>query len=138
MARILRKTRSVKELQKLVMMMATCLKALAWSFLFCFGFMTLWAMLLVEFVHPIIEQLYEKGVDFEGCQDCRKAAASVMRANLLLFKTVIAGDSWGQIAVPVIEQYPATAIIFCGSLLTLIFGVLNMVIAAAQLINAGA
>ena len=54
-ARILRKTRSVKELQKLVMMMATCLKALAWSFLFCFGFMTLWAMLLVEFVHPIIE-----------------------------------------------------------------------------------
>ena len=24
-------------------------------------------------------------------------------ANLLLFKTVIAGDSWGRIAVPVIE-----------------------------------
>ena len=56
-----------------------------------------------------------------------------MRANLLLFKTVITGDSWGQIAVPVIEQYPATAIIFCGSLLTLIFGVLNMVIAATRL-----
>ena len=26
---------------------------------------------------------------------------------------VIAGDSWGKIAVPVIEHYPATAIIFC-------------------------
>ena len=26
---------------------------------------------------------------------------------------VIAGDSWGRIAVPVIEFYPATAIIFC-------------------------
>ncbi len=27
-----------------------------------------------------------------------------MGANLLLFKTVIAGDSWGTIAVPVIEN----------------------------------
>lgn len=27
-----------------------------------------------------------------------------MHANLLLFKTVIAGDSWGKIAVPVIEM----------------------------------
>ncbi|CAK8991513.1 Calcium-dependent protein kinase 1, partial [Durusdinium trenchii] len=53
----------------------------------------------------------------------------VMVANLLLFKTVIAGDSWGEIAVPVIEQYPATALIFMGSLLTLVFGVLNLIVA---------
>eukprot|EP00435_Cladocopium_sp_Y103_P041717 s1365_g11.t1 len=46
----------------------------------------------------------------------------VMDANLLLFKTVIAGDGWGTIAVPVIEAYPATAVIFVGSLLTLVFG----------------
>ena len=50
-----------------------------------------------------------------------------MNANLLLFKTVIAGDSWGEIAVPVIEQHPATAVIFMGSLLTLVFGVLNLI-----------
>ena len=37
-----------------------------------------------------------------------------MDANLLLFKTVIAGDSWGEIAVPVIQEHPATAIIFAG------------------------
>ena len=30
--------------------------------------------------------------------------AEVMDANLLLFKTVIAGDSWGEVAVPVIEE----------------------------------
>jgi hypothetical protein len=54
-----------------------------------------------------------------------------MNANLLLFKTVIAGDSWGLIAVPVIEHYPATALLFMGSLLTLVFGVLNLIVAAA-------
>eukprot|EP00438_Fugacium_kawagutii_P001782 Skav235961 [mRNA] locus=scaffold592:76384:84416:- [translate_table: standard] len=43
------------------------------------------------------------------------ATMMVMDAELLLFKTVIAGDSWGEIAVPVIEQYPATAFIFMGS-----------------------
>eukprot|EP00913_Durusdinium_trenchii_P014990 g14061.t1 len=43
--------------------------------------------------------------------------------------TVIAGDSWGLIAVPVIQEFPATAILFCGSLLTLVFGVLNLIVA---------
>lgn len=55
--------------------------------------------------------------------------SSVMQANLLLTKTVIAGDSWGEIAVPVIQEHPATAIIFIGSLLTLVFGVLNIIVA---------
>ena len=52
-----------------------------------------------------------------------------MDANLLLFKTVIAGDSWGQIAVPVMREHPATGVIFVGSLLTIVFGVLNLIAA---------
>lgn len=32
------------------------------------------------------------------------ASMLVDKANLLLFKTVIAGDSWGRIAVPVIQS----------------------------------
>ena len=52
-----------------------------------------------------------------------------MSANLLLFKTVIAGDGWGDVAVPIIEHSPWTALIFVGSLLTLVFGVLNIIIA---------
>eukprot|EP00438_Fugacium_kawagutii_P012977 Skav230928 [mRNA] locus=scaffold2774:25253:33354:- [translate_table: standard] len=52
-----------------------------------------------------------------------------MNANLLLFKTVVAGDSWGQIAIPVIEHSPGTVFIFMGSLVTLVFGVLNVIVA---------
>jgi len=65
----------------------------------------------------------------QDCSECLSATSSVMRANLLLFKTVIAGDSWGQLAVPVIEYSPATMLIFCGSLMTVVFGVLNMIVA---------
>lgn len=123
--RLLRKTRALRELQKLVTMMATCLKALVWSSVFCFFIMSVWAMFMVEVVHPIIS---EPGL-FDDCVQCQTAAGSVMNANLLLFKTVIAGDSWGLIAVPVIQAYPATAFIFIGSQVTLVFGVLNLIVA---------
>jgi len=130
LSRLLRKTRALRELQKLVRMMATCLKALFWSFVFCFMIMTVWAMLIVEWIYPCIESMYENTDVFLDCGEyCLQATSSVMYANLLLFKTVIAGDSWGLIAVPVIQQHPATAIIFMGSLLTLVFGVLNLIVA---------
>lgn len=127
---LLRKTRALRELQKLVTMMSTCLKALAWSFIFCFVVMTIWAMLMVEIIFPLIQEMHRRDPEiFEECPQCLRATSSVMDANLLLFKRVIAGDSWGTIAVPVIEAYPATAIIFVGSLLTLVFGVLNLIVA---------
>jgi len=127
--RLLRKTRSLKELQRLATMMSTCFKALVWSFLLCFVVMTLWAMLMVELIHPMIRELHEKEDLFMDCPACREATSSVMRANLLLFQTVIAGDSWGAIAVPVIEARPEAAIIFMGSQLILVFGVLNLIVA---------
>ena len=37
------------------MMMATCLRTLLWSFMLCFVVMTVWAMLMVEVVHPVLE-----------------------------------------------------------------------------------
>ncbi|CAK9002187.1 unnamed protein product [Durusdinium trenchii] len=126
---LLRKTRALRELQKLVTMMSTCLKALAWSFIFCFVIMTIWAMLIVEMINPLVQEIHAKYDTFQDCEQCLRATSSVMDANLLLFKTVIAGDSWGTIAVPVIEAYPPTAIIFVGSLLTLVFGVLNLIVA---------
>lgn len=91
--------------------------------------MTVWAMLMVEFIYPLILELSEDGT-FGNCPQCTRATSSVMSANVLLFKTVIAGDSWGEIAVPVIEKFPWTAIVFMGSLLTLVFGVLNLIVAA--------
>jgi hypothetical protein len=52
-----------------------------------FAFMTLWAMLMVEFVQPLMEQMFRDGRAFQDCQECAEQASSVMRANLLLFKT---------------------------------------------------
>ncbi|CAE7236582.1 Cacna1c, partial [Symbiodinium microadriaticum] len=128
--RLFKRIRALRELQKLVTMMATCLRTLVWSFLLCFVIMLIWAMLLVEVVHPIIQDMVEDGHEIiSNCPYCRTSTSSVMEAALLLFKTVIAGDSWGQVAVPVILRNPETAFIFVGSLLSLVFGVLNIIVA---------
>ncbi|CAE7327902.1 Cacna1c, partial [Symbiodinium necroappetens] len=125
-----RRIRALRELQKLVTMMATCLRTLAWSFLLCFVIMTIWAMLLVEIVYPIVQDMMTEGdATILDCAYCQISTSSVMEATLLLFKTVIAGDSWGRLAVPIIQRSPATAIIFVGSLLSLVFGVLNIIVA---------
>ncbi|CAE7574100.1 Cacna1h [Symbiodinium natans] len=126
--KLFRRFSYLKELRKLLSMATSCMRTLCWSFLFCFMVMTIWAMLMVDLVQPLILELGKAG-EFNDCEQCLRAAASVMNANLLLFKTVIAGDGWGKIAVPVIEAYPATAVIFVGSLLTLVFGVLNLIVA---------
>ena len=130
--KLLRKVKSLRELQKLVKMMHTCIKALFWSFIFCFVVMTIWAMLIVEWIDPYVRDMVEEGL-FEECGVfCETATTSVMKANLLLFKTVIAGDSWGQMAVPVILMHPETAVIFMGSSLTVVFGVLNLIVAVVD------
>eukprot|EP00930_Biecheleria_cincta_P006997 TRINITY_DN108134_c0_g1_i1.p1 TRINITY_DN108134_c0_g1~~TRINITY_DN108134_c0_g1_i1.p1 ORF type:complete len:432 (+),score=77.71 TRINITY_DN108134_c0_g1_i1:35-1297(+) len=90
--------------------------------------MTVWSMLAVEFIHPLVARLVEKG-EFSDCLRCQTSMSSVMRSNLLLFQTAITGDSWGQVAIPVIESHPYTAIIFMGAQVTLVFGVLNLVVA---------
>ena len=128
--RLLKRVRTLKELHKLATMMATCMRTLLWCFLLCFIVMTGWAMLLVEVVDPIVKEMVMGDENtFHNCNHCLSSTTSVMEANLLLFKTVIAGDSWGVLAVPIITQHPATAIIFIGSQLTIVFGVVNLIVA---------
>ena len=87
--------------------------------------MTVWAMLIVEVVNPKIQEMPDSF--FDACDECEYLTTSVMHANLLLFKTVIAGDSWGELAVPVILAAPETSIILIGAFLTIVFGVLNLI-----------
>ena len=77
---LLRKSRSLKELQKLVIMLTTCMKALAWSFLFCFVIMTIWAMMIVEIVHPHVKEMYLTEDVFADCADCLQATESLGRS----------------------------------------------------------
>jgi len=74
----------VKELRRLVQMMMTCAKTLFWSFLMCFLVMSIWGVMAVELVHPVAQELAEKGT-WGDCERCGRAFESVLAANLTFF-----------------------------------------------------
>lgn len=119
---------ALKELRKLLEMMTSCMKTLFWSFLLCFMVMSIWSIIAVELLSDIVQSMREEGY-WSDCEECKRYFSSVMHCNLFFFQTIIAGDSWGKISVPVTERHPWAGIIFCGALLTIIFGVLNLVVA---------
>ncbi|CAE8615002.1 unnamed protein product [Polarella glacialis] len=128
MLKISRKWSLLKDLWKLVKMTQACIKMLFWSFVFCFMVMTCWSMIAVELLNPLVIKLANDGA-WPDCPQCSQSFQTVMDANLTFFKTIVAGDSWGLIAMPMITANPWTAIIFVGSLLTIVFGVLNLIVA---------
>eukprot|EP00445_Apocalathium_hangoei_P090518 CAMPEP_0204247638 /NCGR_PEP_ID=MMETSP0361-20130328/98753_1 /ASSEMBLY_ACC=CAM_ASM_000343 /TAXON_ID=268821 /ORGANISM="Scrippsiella Hangoei, Strain SHTV-5" /LENGTH=730 /DNA_ID=CAMNT_0051220881 /DNA_START=21 /DNA_END=2212 /DNA_ORIENTATION=- len=126
--RVLQLFTFLKELRRLIQMMGGCFKTLFWSSSLLFLLMTIWAVIAVELINPTVQEIADEG-GWQGCERCRRSFASVFMADITLFQTVVAGDSWGYIAIPVIEKNPPTAIIFIGALMTLVFGVLNLIVA---------
>eukprot|EP00931_Biecheleriopsis_adriatica_P053500 TRINITY_DN31328_c0_g1_i1.p1 TRINITY_DN31328_c0_g1~~TRINITY_DN31328_c0_g1_i1.p1 ORF type:complete len:641 (-),score=135.10 TRINITY_DN31328_c0_g1_i1:53-1975(-) len=127
-SRLCHKFKVLKEIRRMVQMFGTCFKTLCWAFVFCFAYTTVWAMVLVELVDPLMPELAGSGA-WPGCDRCAHSFSSVMMANLTLFQMVVVGDSWSLHATPVIEAHPWTAVIFVGATLTLVLGVLNLVVA---------
>jgi len=66
---------------------------------------------------------------FDDCRDCTESFHTVGDAMLTLVKTILAGDSWGQIAVPTMQVAPWTSVFFLSSLVSVQLGMLNLVLA---------
>lgn len=128
LVKLLRKVTFFQELQKLIQMAVSSMRTIFWAMTLCFALLTVWAMICVELVDPIVQQVYDAG-GFGDCHWCGDSMQSVMRANLTLFQTSIALDGWGDLAIPVIVAQPWTAIVFVGSLVTNVFGILNLIMA---------
>eukprot|EP00929_Paragymnodinium_shiwhaense_P117455 TRINITY_DN8805_c0_g3_i1.p1 TRINITY_DN8805_c0_g3~~TRINITY_DN8805_c0_g3_i1.p1 ORF type:complete len:676 (+),score=125.28 TRINITY_DN8805_c0_g3_i1:51-2078(+) len=131
MLRLVRVTKllaGLKELRLLVQLVATCGKTMFWSFLLSLLVMSMWALLAVELVHPVAQRLAERGT-WADCARCDRAFESVMASNLTFWQTILAGDSWGLLALPIMEEEPSTAIVFCGCLLSLTYGIMQLITA---------
>eukprot|EP00930_Biecheleria_cincta_P025357 TRINITY_DN18066_c0_g1_i1.p1 TRINITY_DN18066_c0_g1~~TRINITY_DN18066_c0_g1_i1.p1 ORF type:complete len:590 (+),score=100.42 TRINITY_DN18066_c0_g1_i1:45-1814(+) len=127
--KLLRKLSMLQEVRKIMILAATCFKTLGWLALFCYIVMTSFAMLSVEFIGPLVKEMVASGT-LDACGDpCAQSMKSVTIATLYFFKTAIASDGWADLAWPMIEKAPWTALVFISSILILMFGFLNLVIA---------
>lgn len=131
LVQVLPRFRFLRDLNRLIYMTSSCVNTLAWSFLLTLFLMTFWAAVAVTCLNHRVHLLAQgEGVStWVHCERCQRSFATVMDANLTLFQTIIGGDSWGLVAIPVIEEHPWAAIIFIGGLLTMVFGVLNLIVA---------
>lgn len=127
MLRLIRLFSCLNELRRLLMMMSSCFRTVFWSFALLFFLMTVWAVVYVELINPYVKELAAQGM-WSDCSRCHQAFSSVFMANLTLFSTIVAGDSWGQVALPIMELQPWTAFIFVPSMMSLVYGILHLIV----------
>jgi len=126
-ARFLRFIRILKRFPTLCNMVGGfvgAMHAMAWGILMILLLLVAWSLFAVEFIHPI-----NKRVNAEADVRCANAFQSVLSSTLLFFQTLVAGDSWGACAIPIIEEEPWTYGLFAGALVTVQLGFTNLVLA---------
>jgi len=130
MLRLLRAARviiSFKELYSLICGLSSCLRTLFWAAGLVFLLLTMWSILSVEYLHPLIRKLAEEGY-YHDCSYCADAFKDIMNANLTLFQ-IVSGDGWGELSRPLIIHHPWTAAVIVGIIFTMVFGMLNLITA---------
>merc|ERR1719343_173040 len=105
---------------------AGAMQAMIWGLLLILLLLGIWSLLAVELLGPISRELWTEG---GRDQWCGEAFQTVARSTLLFFQTLVAGDSWGECAIPIINQEPLTYIIFSIALVTVQLGFTNLILA---------
>lgn len=132
MVRLLRLTRiliAFRELYCLICGISNCMKTLMWASGLILLTLTVWSIIAVEFMNPLMASITREGHYDVTCGWCPTAFRSVMLSNLTFFQ-IISGDGWSGLARPIIEAHPWTAGIFLSVIFMVVFGLLNLVIAA--------
>jgi len=122
--RVLRIFIAFRELYLLITGLWGAMKTIAWGGLMLFSMLTLWSIVVVDFIHP-----WNTMINYEDCDRCHSGFQSVMESSLTLFQQIVAGDSWGQISVPLILERPWTAFILISIMMTISIGLMNLILA---------
>lgn len=130
--RLFRSIRAVvvqRELYIIVHGFAGTMKALFWAAILMMGLLTMWSILAVEAIHPINRRLDQETDAYIDCSRCKKAFSNVWESNLTFFYTVVLGDDWTDVIVPLISFEPWTVCIFMGVTFSVGMGLVNLILA---------
>eukprot|EP00929_Paragymnodinium_shiwhaense_P019195 TRINITY_DN13175_c0_g1_i4.p1 TRINITY_DN13175_c0_g1~~TRINITY_DN13175_c0_g1_i4.p1 ORF type:complete len:482 (-),score=102.79 TRINITY_DN13175_c0_g1_i4:340-1785(-) len=126
--RLVRLLVAFRELYVLLSGLSNCFKTLVWASLLVFLMTNIWSIISVEYLHALILELKAEG-KYDHCSWCATAFQDVFRANVTWFQ-IISGDGWSALARPLIEVYPGVAILFISKIFIVMWGLLNLIIAA--------
>jgi len=127
LARVSKVFRVFPELRIMMAGLLGSMRAIFWGSVLLAFVLFVWAIIAVQFINPLNRELAEKGV-LDDCERCPRAYASVLQATLTFSQQIVAGDSWGQATIPLIEHYPVTALYFLAVFLSVGFAVMNLIL----------
>lgn len=126
--RVLRQFLVFRELYLMLAGLVSALRAIFYATLIIVVVLIMWSVVVVELMNDLNVGLADAG-EYGDCQRCRDAFSSVRQAFLTFLQTVIAGDSWGLLALPLMDKEPWTGFIIISVLLSMQLGLMNLIVA---------
>jgi len=129
--RLMRAVRVLRHFHELYVMIkgfASAMITLMWAAVLTLGMVTFWSVIAVTILHPFVKELADRDM-LAGCERCSRALSSVYQADLTFFQTIIAGDGWGLLALPLLEEYGGAVFILIPVFFTVELGMMNLVTA---------
>eukprot|EP00931_Biecheleriopsis_adriatica_P020648 TRINITY_DN13730_c0_g2_i7.p1 TRINITY_DN13730_c0_g2~~TRINITY_DN13730_c0_g2_i7.p1 ORF type:complete len:638 (-),score=108.25 TRINITY_DN13730_c0_g2_i7:25-1824(-) len=118
-----------RELYIMLHSLIGALRAMFWSTVLLGLVLILFSVTAVELIQPLVDDIAKNG-GYGDCERCPEAFRTVWGSTITFFQQIVAGDSWGQVTIPVLEKYPQTAPFFAVVLVIIQFGILNLVLVA--------
>jgi hypothetical protein len=130
LARAFKAAAFFQELNQLIRGFVCAMKAIFWGILKILLILTIWGILAVQLIHPINLRLMERKPHiYEGCDRCHRSFSTVFDSILTFWQQVVAGDSWGTVSAPIIEESPMTFFFFMAVLVSVNLVMLNLILA---------
>merc|ERR1719247_3582204 len=99
--------------------------------------LTVWGILSVQLIHPVNTRVRKnKPWLYADCDRCPRAFSTVFDSVLTIWKQIVAGDSWGTLCEPIVEEESWTFLFFVLVLVTVALTMLNCILAVV--VEAGA
>lgn len=125
LARTAKALRSFPELRKMLVRLVTTFSPTFWRSMLVAGVLLFWSILAVQFIHPLNVKIAEGG-EYEGCERCAQAYASISKAFFTFCLQIVAPDGWVAYIKPVIEHYPMSIIFYGAVFFSVAVGMINL------------
>eukprot|EP00929_Paragymnodinium_shiwhaense_P069031 TRINITY_DN34832_c0_g1_i1.p1 TRINITY_DN34832_c0_g1~~TRINITY_DN34832_c0_g1_i1.p1 ORF type:complete len:557 (+),score=66.03 TRINITY_DN34832_c0_g1_i1:27-1697(+) len=129
LGRIIRSSDKLRELYLMCLGILTSIRAMLFGTALVGCALVLFSILAVYFVRPVAHAIDDRGGFPEGCIDCRSAFDTVHNACLTFMTTIIAGDSWGRVSLPLVQERADAALIIYLAFFSIELGLLNTIAA---------
>ena len=112
-----------RELYLIVSGFVSAFRVIFWGTFLLLLLLSVCSIIAVDYLHPIAQE-----IEFPNCAWCKESFKSVFRANLTLFQTVIVGDGWSLLCLPLIDRTYLSAVLLCGVVVLFHFGFANLIL----------